>query len=154
RAHALTGDLDGAAIAGSDLTLNDVAAFWRDLLPILAQGRGDWSRLHDRARELRARFSVEELHRLERGLERCVWLLRERARAVEAELPYSSFRFHLMLHDALLDGREAFEAWLADPSGLTARVARSTEADQLWVLALVRYDQMLVHIRGFRWHVG
>jgi hypothetical protein len=148
---------DQAVIAGSDLDASDVERFWSELVPLLAADRGDFSRLHERADELRARFGVEGLARQERVLERLAWLLRLRTERYLAEastpdgLLVSNFRYHMMLHEMIIDGREAYAALLAQPERSRERAARTSDATQLWVLALMRYPQFVIHISSFRW---
>jgi hypothetical protein len=150
-------DPDQAAIAGSDLTPADVAEFWDDVVPMLRDSRGDWSQLHVRAEALVGRYGMLHLARHERLLERFTWLLRlatERYhfadRTPKIELK-SNFRYHLFLHEVVLDGREAFLDLLRHPEKAAERAARSTDPAQLWALALFRYDLMMLHVRAFRW---
>ncbi|HEY6880874.1 MAG TPA: hypothetical protein VI299_22775, partial [Polyangiales bacterium] len=63
----------------------------------------------------------------------------------------SNFRYHMFLHEAVLDGREAFRALLAHPEHAAARAASTSDATQLWALAMFRYDIMMLHLRAFRW---
>lgn len=146
-----------AAIAGSDLVAEDVAQFWSELVPALAAERGDFARLHERADALRARFSVDDLYRLERVFERLAWLLRLRTQRLLAQPTapgpelVSSFRYHMQLHELVLDGPDAYASYLAEPARAAERVARTTDATQLWALALLRYPQFMSHVCSFRW---
>ena len=145
---------DEAAIAGSDLTAADVEQFWSELVPELNTARGDFTQLHERSDALRARFGIEGLFRLERVLERFVWLLRQQTEGLrfgKSELPVmSSFRFHMFLHDCVTDGRAAYAALLADPQRAVERAQRSTDATQMWTVGLMRYDQVMANISTFR----
>jgi Lipase maturation factor len=157
RTYRTTGDLDHAVLQESDLTVRELGTFWDELLPMLSQSRGDWQQVHARARALEARFDVEALYRLERVFERLIWILRERiatdskAAPLAAALPVTNFRYHLMLHQLLLDGRQAFEAVLQQPESFAARVQDSSDETQLWALALLRHEQLMAHVCGFRW---
>jgi hypothetical protein len=145
-----------AVIADSDLCAEDVACFWDELVPILAEDRGNWARVHERVATLKARFGVEQLYRLERVLERLTWLLRQataphRTGAREPELPVmGNFHYHMLMHEIVVDGREAYEAVLAEPALAVERAQRSTHATQLWSYGLLRYDQLMAHVRCFR----
>jgi hypothetical protein len=150
-------DPDDAAIAGSDLTKGDLMEFWDEIVPQLAESRGDWSVLHQRATGLLSRYGMERLAVHERLLERFAWLLRVRTerfhyadQTPKIELK-SNFRYHMFLHEAVLDGRDAYRALVANPTLAAARAATTTDNTQLWALALFRYDLMMLHVRAFRW---
>jgi hypothetical protein len=155
--YEASGDLDAAVLEDSDLTVAEVATFWNELLPMLSQDRAEWDRVHERAAAVEARFSVEALYRLERIFERYVWILHERiagdpvAGAQAAALPMSNFRYHMLLHEVLLDGREALLGALKEPASVVARAASTSDATQLWALALLRYEQLMAHVCSFRW---
>jgi hypothetical protein len=156
-AYASGMPLDEAVIHGSDLTAAEVDEFWNELVPTIARERGDWSSLHARADRLHERYGVEALYRLERVLERYAWVLRERilehpvASAQLHTMHISNFRFHTLLQEILLDGRDALTGMLRDPSGFGARASKTTDATQLWTYALLRYDQLMIHIGSFRY---
>jgi hypothetical protein len=148
--------VEQAAIAGSDLTPDDVERFWRELVPEIARERGDWSQIHVRRAALLARFTIEDLFRLERVLERFVWLLRQRTEGhrfgeTDPSLPVmSNFRYHMFLHDCVSDGREAYAALLADPARAIQRAETSTDATQIWTLTLLRYERLMQTVCAFR----
>jgi hypothetical protein len=156
QAHASGMSADQAVLTGSDLGVADLACFWDDLVPMLAESRGDFTRIHERAAAVSARFEPEQLLRLERVLERYAWLLRQRTEPyrwgrTEPSLPATSnFRYHMLLHEIVVDGREAYAATLADPALAASRAERSSDATQFWTLALLRYDQVMTHIATFR----
>jgi hypothetical protein len=58
---------------------------------------------------------------------------RSRERSELCEQRGVDFRCHMMLHEMIIDGREA------------------SDATQLWVLALMRYPQFVIHntVEGF-----
>ncbi len=156
-AYAGGADADRAVVAGSDLRAQDVEQFWTELVPLLAAERGDFGRLHACADALHARFGVDALYRMERVLERFAWLLRLRTERhfAEASAPgdrlVSNFRYHMMLHEMIIDGRDAYGALLAQPERAIDRAAQGSDATQLWVLALMRYSQFMIHVSSFRW---
>jgi hypothetical protein len=148
--------LDQAVIAHSDLTIAEVERFWSELVPLLNESRGDFTALHARADAVRARFDRQDLIRMERILERYAWLLRKRTEhhrfgQLQPSLPpMSNYRFHMLLHEVVLDGREACDAMLREPADIVERFARSTDATQLWAVAVVRYEQVMAHVTQFR----
>jgi hypothetical protein len=147
---------DEAVLVCSDLTAADLHEFWSEFVPLLAEARGDWQRLEDRAAALRARFSMEDIYRLERVLERYAWILRDATEPhwdvgrAPALPPMSNFHYHMLLHEIVIDGRAGFDAVLAEPGRIVARAAQTTAATQLWVLGVVRYEQIMAHVRCFR----
>ena len=148
--------LDQAVIASSDLTKQELDRFWNELVPLLTEQRGDFSVLHERSDALRKRFDARALIRMERILERYAWLLRKRTEhhrfgQLQPSLPpMSNYRYHMLLQEIVLDGRAAVEALLQDPASIVERFARSTDATQIWGQALLRYEQLMVHIALFR----
>jgi hypothetical protein len=57
----------------------------------------------------------------------------------------------MFLHEMVMDGREAYEAVLREPVLAVERLQRSTDALQVWTVALARHELMLQHICAFRW---
>jgi hypothetical protein len=157
RAHAGGMIADQAVLQESDLTAREVERFWAEFVPMLAQERGDWSRVQERAAEVATRFGIDAVHRMERLLERFAWLLRLRTEPrhlgdVKPKIALSSnFRFHMLLHEIILDGHDAYDAVLADPILAVERAQRTGDATQIWALTLIRYEQMMAHISAFRW---
>lgn len=155
--YAMGNDPDVAAIADSDLTPADVDQFWNEVVPLLAESRGDWSVLHQRATLLLERYGMTKLAVHERLLERFAWLLRVRTeryhyadKTPKIELK-SNFRYQMFLHEVVLDGREAYRSMVDSPDLAAARAKATSDATQLWALALFRYDLMMLHVRAFRW---
>jgi hypothetical protein len=148
---------DAAIIQGSDLTPADVRAFWEQFVPALHVARGDFSQLEQRAAALLAEFGVDGIVRNERILERFAWLLRTRTELYQyadrkPTIPFAStFRFHMFLQEMVSDGRDAYMALLAQPEAAAARAEQSSDALQLWALALLRYDHVMYHVCVFRW---
>ncbi len=146
-----------AVLAESDLTADELTRFWAEFLPAVNEGRGDWTRFHERAEALEQRFGAMPLYRFERLLQRLAWLLRARTEAFfygtkQPKIPLvSNFRFELLMHEIICDGREAYLSMLEAPERAAERAARSSDESQLWALALLRYDMMLYHICAFRW---
>jgi Lipase maturation factor len=148
---------DQAIIQDSDLTADDVRAFWQEFVPAISIARGDFSRLKERADVLQAKLGIDGIVRFERILERFAWLLRTRTERYQyadskPTIPIeSTFRFQMFLHEAVTDGRDAYLALLAQPETAAARAERSSDALQLWALALLRYDLVMYHVCVFRW---
>jgi hypothetical protein len=156
RAHASGVPADQAVLESSDLSATERERLWNQLVPMLAAERGNWAQIHERRALVEQRFDAESLLRLERVLERYVWLLRQRTESfrfgeTEQSLPpMCNFRYHMLMHEIVLDGREAFEAILQDPVRVVERWERSTPETQVWALTLLRYDQVMAHISTFR----
>lgn len=148
--------LDRAVCVRSDLNADDVSRFWDEFVPLVASTRGDLSAADETARAAQARFGKEALLRFERLAERYVFVLRTRLEPhffgkVEPRIPKrSNFRFHLLLHELLLDGRERFEEVLASPSLAVARSAAQTEQTELHFITVVRNETVRFHGRTLR----
>jgi hypothetical protein len=157
RAYLSGVDPDRAILTDSDLTMEDVRAFWEDFLPAANEGRGDFSRHAQKAAELETRFGKIQLARFERVLERFAWLLRvrtERHQFADAEpkLPIASnFRYHMFLQELVMDGRAACHAYLSDVALVVKRLETSSDERQLWALTLLRHRLMVMHMAVFRW---
>jgi len=148
---------DEAVLVESDLTAREVEEFWSTLVPELARERGDWSHIHERAQGLLRRYGIEQLARFERLLERYAWLMRgatEKHHIGGAEPKIalkSTWRYHMFLHETVIDGRDLYLAQLASPETAAARAAATTDQTQLWTLGMLRYDLMMMHVCAFRW---
>jgi hypothetical protein len=149
---------DQAVLAVSDFTPQEVERFWSEFVPALNVSRGDWSRMIERAHAMQAQFGPIAMYRFERLLQRFSWMLRMRTEGhfVRNDKPkielLSNFRYEMLLHEMIADGREAYLAGLARPALAAERAKTTTDQTQLWVLAMVRYEMMMFHIRTFRWH--
>ncbi len=145
-----------AVRAASDLEAEEVERFWQDFLPAVAATRGDLGRLDESARAVRERFGLAALLRFERIAERYAFLLRLRLEphfygGVEPILPKrSNFRFHLLLHELVLDGRAPYEGYLRAPATVAVRAAQQTEASELQFIGVVRNETVRYHGRALR----
>jgi hypothetical protein len=148
---------DQAILTSSDLNAEDVARFWNELVPRINRRRADFSCYVEEATAIDAEFGMETLARLERVLERFTWLLRLRTERHQYldELPKlpidSNFRYHMFLQELVMDGRDAYLAYLEDPAMVVERHKQSSDERQLWTLAVLRHRLMLSHITTFRW---
>ncbi|MDD9945931.1 MAG: lipase maturation factor family protein [Myxococcales bacterium] len=156
-AHARGAPPDEAILAGSDLTPADVDTFWNELIPLFVESKGDWSEVHTRARVVSDRFDVPALYRLERVLERYAWLAREtiathpEAGPATDALGLSNFRQHMLVHTWFLEGHDAVCRLIEQPTLFASRPNQPPDEIQLWVLTMMRYEQMMAHVAGFRW---
>lgn len=145
-----------AVLVESDLTAQDIERFWSEFVPMISQPRADWAHFHERAQTLLRHFGVEGLLRFERVLERFAWLLRDATRPYREDIEggklafISNYRYHMLLHELVTDGRDAYAQTLAAPASVVQRVEQSTDATQLWTLGMLRYDQVMGHVRVFR----
>ena len=148
---------EAVLLEGDDLTAEDVSLFWSEVVPAVAEERGNWAALDARAQVLLERYGMMRLARYERLLERFAWLLRLRterhhfADATPRIDMKSNFRYSMFLQEVVLDGREAYRALLNAPERAAARAEQSNDASQLWALSMFRYDLMMLHVRIFRW---
>jgi hypothetical protein len=146
-----------AILTDSDLMVQDVRAFWDEFVPAVNKDRGDFSLYNERAQELEARFGRLGIARFERVLERFSWLLRlrsERHQFADAlpKLPIvTNFRYHMYLHELVMDGEVAYHAYLDDIHKVVQRLEQSSDERQLWTLGMLRYQMMIGHMGAFRW---
>lgn len=145
-----------AVCRASDLSPSEVARFWDEFVPLVASTRGDFERVDETARELRARFGAEQPLRFERLVERYAYLLRLRLEphfygdAQPKLAKRSNFRFHLLIHECILDGRARFEAMLREPGLAVARAEQQTDASALHLIGVVRNRVIRYHGRALR----
>ncbi|MEY4512951.1 MAG: hypothetical protein RLZZ450_5073 [Pseudomonadota bacterium] len=148
--------LDRAVCLRSELSAAEVATFWSEFIPHVASTRGDLGAADETAREVRARFGKEAVLRFERIAERYVFILRTRLEphffgTLEPRIPKrSNFRFHLLLHELILDGRDRFEQVLASPGLAVARADTQTEQTELHFIAVLRNETVRFHGRTLR----
>jgi lipase maturation factor 1 len=150
-------EIDRAVIAHSDLQPADVERFWNDFLPAATQKGADWPRVHELAKQLIDRYDIGGLYRMERVFERYLWILHEHiaddpaANAAAEALRVTHFRYHMILHTCLLEGRQGLMRLLAEPTRVTELAAAATDATQMWFLTLLRYEPVMAHVCAFRW---
>jgi len=156
-AHARGVEAREAVRLESDLRAQEVERFWAEFVPLVATRRGDFDAVDDVAAELAARFDKEAVLRFERIAERYAYLLRRRLEPhyYGDEQPRiddkrSNFRFHLLLHEIILDGEEAYEATLAEPGRAAARAAAQTDETALHFIGVVRNETIRYHGRALR----
>jgi hypothetical protein len=146
-----------AILCASDLTPAEVQSFWQEFVPHVNAARGNFALHVEHAAELEASYGKLQLARFERILERFAWLLRlrtERHQFADAlpKLPIeSNFRYHMFLHELVMDGEAAYAGYLGDPALVVDRFERSTPELQLWTLAMLRHPLMVQHVATFRW---
>jgi hypothetical protein len=132
----------------SGLTPDDVAAFWEEFVPFVADParRADWLFLPRTVNTLQARFGTGRLRVFERIHQRACHLLEAR---VEPHVygdrhPHVAFDHAFHLHAALgasvLDGEQTYEALLRGRSSLAEVGRPRSEADLLYATALFRWD--------------
>lgn len=146
-----------AVRARSDITAEEVEVFWRDLVPMIAATRGDWSKVDATAAEVQRRFGRAAMLRLERVSERYAYLMRTRLEPhlygnAQPTLPKCApLRLHFLAQEIILDGREAYERMLASPGLCVERAARQTDATALHLTGvlvndLINYAAMTMRI--------
>jgi hypothetical protein len=148
--------LDQAVCLASDLGADEVATFWTEFVPAVARTRGDLAAADETARLVRARFGDQAVLRFERIAERYANMLRSRLEPhffgkLEPRIgKRSNFRFHLLLHELILDGRERFVQVFADPGLAAARGESQTPESSLHFIAVVRNETVRFHGRTLR----
>lgn len=156
RAFASGAPHEQAVCVESDLSPEDVHAFWSAFVPLVASTRGDFEAIDGTAAAVRERFGEANVLRMERLVERYAFVLRLRLEPFfygDAEpkiAKRSNFRFHLLLHECILDGRESFEALLAEPTLAAARAERQSDATALHLIGVVRNETIRYHGRALR----
>lgn len=145
-----------AVRAHSDLQSEEVDRFWEDFVPAVASGRESYGAVDMIASAVEERFGKAQLLRFERLAERYVYLLRLRTEPhfygdAEPKLAKrSNFRFHLLLHEVVLDGREAYEASLLNPALVVERAAHVSDRSLLAFSLVVRNRTLRYHGRALR----
>jgi len=148
--------LERAVCLHSDLRADEVTTFWDEFVPLVASTRGDLAAADETARAVHARFGKQAVLRFERLAERYVFVLRSRLEPyffgkLEPRIAKrSNFRFHLLLHELILDGREQVEQVLLSPAVLAARTAPETEQTALHFITVVRNETVRFHGRTLR----
>ena len=159
RVAAKRSSLDEAVlVGGDDMTAADVERFWSEFVPFVHEQMGQWDTIRERVGTLRARYAPEQLFRFERLLERYAWILSEYVEQHafglrEPALPpkLTTFQRHLLIQQAVLEGREALAAYCADAAPIVERQKSLTKEVALYPLALLRWEAIDFHIRSFRW---
>ncbi len=145
-----------AVRAHSDLRAEEVEAFWNDFVPAVAEGRSDYARIDAIASEVVQRFGKAQVLRFERLAERYVFLLRMRLEPYlygdsEPKLSKrSNFRFHLRMHEIVLDGREAYEGMLREPGRAAERSEHTSDRSLLTFVLVVRNQVLRYQGRALR----
>ncbi len=140
----------------SDLSAEEVAVFWEEFVPLLATDRANYARVNQLSTLARTRFGDESVLRFERIAERYVHLLRNKLEPYffgerEPRIKKSwSFTLHLLAHEIILDGEDAYRELLAHPEQAAARLERTTQASQLRFLGVVRNETLRYHGRTLR----
>jgi hypothetical protein len=139
------------------LDANDVTCFWETFLPALREyDRNDWSKLRDMRHALIARFGLVQLRKLERVLGRLCVLASGKIdplylHRLRPPLRAKNYAYLWMaVQDAIWDGREAFEAMLADPLSLNARLDTMTLERGLFFNGVFRYDALVFESQKLR----
>jgi hypothetical protein len=155
-AHARGEPHESAVRVSCDLTADEVTTFWSEFIPDVAAERTDFSTIDAASERIRTRFGQPAILRFERIAERYAYLLRLRLEpyVYGSETPKiekrSNFRLHLLLHEIILDGREAYTRMLAEPSAAVARAARQTDPSSLYFVGVVRNETIRYHGRALR----
>jgi hypothetical protein len=148
-----------AILAGArGLTERDVARFWSEFIPTVRRyDRKDWSQLRAATTDVRARFDRAELHRFERVLCRLSvfgsgkldpLFLRRGKRPLLRAKNYD--RLWMLMHDAIWQGKAAFESLLADPIAHNPRLELLTLEEGFYLLAVCRFEAFVFEAQKLR----
>jgi hypothetical protein len=140
----------------SDISAEEVARFWREFVPLVSEGRGNYARVDEVAAALRARFDEQSILRMERIAERYVHVLRTKlepylygGKEPRIKMVWS-LTFHFIVQEMLLDGEQAYEALWRHPELASARAEKTTQESQLHFVGVVRNETLRYHGRTLR----
>lgn len=143
-----------AAIVDERVTAADVESFWNTFVPALqTEARRDWTHLPELWRTCAARFDRRQLLAWELVAARLATVLGSRVEPffLGTKTPRIDvatwFHVGLLVHAALLDGREAYDALVQLPERAAARAPALTNEAGLLLLAVFRPELM-------RWHAA
>ena len=142
----------------TDLGVQDVERFWNEFVP-MARGfdRDDWTHIHLAKEQLEQRFGPEQMLKFERVLGRlCVFASVKLDPLVlyrfgKPLLPVKNYgRLWLLMHDVILDGRDAYKAMLDDPLSLAPRAEQLSLERGLYLMTIFRYEAMIFEAQKLR----
>ncbi|MEO8394999.1 MAG: hypothetical protein ABI700_18530, partial [Chloroflexota bacterium] len=155
-AALMAGDLT-ALEAAQDLLPADIDTFWHDFIPAVAQfDSRNWTALPQAVTMLRQRYSPAQWSAFETLFARLSLLLYARLEPhllgeVQPALELESF-FHvgLLTYQAIVCGRETFEATLRDPATALLLAQALTTETGLFYVAIFWLDKLVFQARKFR----
>lgn len=148
-----------ALLSGSkDLDAWDLQRFWDEFLPVLrGYDRKDWSKVREAKLAVEQRFDAATLRKFQRILGRlCVFASGKidplyLGRGSKPLLPAKNYaRLWMAIQDVIWDGREAFDALLAQPLSLRTRLEASTLEHGMFFTAIFRYDALVFEAQKLR----
>eukprot|EP00434_Breviolum_minutum_P016451 symbB.v1.2.014503.t1/scaffold1062.1/size140384/2 len=159
--EALSGaDIDMSNVdmapCGDGISEKEVASFWDEFIVAAQTSRGDWPTLWKRSQVIAERFGREKLVLYERILGRYVFLLRQKvtldliSKIGLANL-MGNWRLHLLFHDVIAEGKQAYVETLKKPESLVARAGQIGEARLLDLVGLLRPDDLLFEDMKYRY---
>jgi len=141
---------------GDGISEKEVASFWDEFIVAAQTSRGDWPTLWKRSQVIAERFGREKLALYERILGRYVFLLRQKvtldliSKIGLANL-MGNWRLHLLFHDVIAEGKQAYVETLKKPESLVARAGQIGEARLLDLVGLLRPDDLLFEDMKYRY---
>ncbi|CAJ1385043.1 unnamed protein product [Effrenium voratum] len=158
-ASAEESNVDALVRGNSMISAEEVESFWRDFITAAKPSHGDWKTIVARGRACAARFSREKLAMYERIMARYVLLLRSRVtRDVINEIGLSclfgNWKLHLLVHDVISEGKDAYLAAWKDPHVLVTRAKQIDEARLLDLIGILRLDDLLFEDLKFHYMIS
>jgi len=149
-------DVD-AAVFCEGIGKDEVAAFWSEFIPSVQRARGDWISLPSRARELAERTAPAKLALYERILARYVLLLLRQVspqlvQQIGIAILFGTWRLHLLLHDVVAEGKDAYLDTLKNPESLLPRAEKIQDPQLLDLLGLLRPADLQFEDCKFHYH--
>ncbi|CAE7867986.1 LMF2, partial [Symbiodinium microadriaticum] len=149
-------DVD-AAVLCEGISKDEVAAFWSEFIPGVQRARGDWASLPSRAREVAERTSPAKLALYERLLARYVLLLLRQVspqlvQKIGIAILFGTWRLHLLLHDVVAEGKDAYVDTLRNPESLLPRAEKIQDPQLLDLLGLLRPADLQFEDCKFHYH--
>ncbi|CAE7353892.1 Lmf1, partial [Symbiodinium sp. CCMP2456] len=149
-------DVD-AAVVCEGIGKDEVAAFWSEFIPSVQRARGDWASLPSRAREVAERTAPAKLALYERLLARYVLLLLRQVspqlvQQIGIAILFGTWRLHLLLHDVVAEGKDAYMDTLKNPESLLPRAEKIQDPQLLDLLGLLRPADLQFEDCKFHYH--
>lgn len=149
-------DVD-AAVLCEGISKDEVAAFWSEFIPSVQRARGDWASLPSRAREVAERTSPAKLALYERLLACYVLLLLRQVspqlvQKIGIAILFGTWRLHLLLHDVVAEGKDAYVDTLKNPESLLPRAEKIQDPQLLDLLGLLRPADLQFEDCKFHYH--
>jgi hypothetical protein len=152
-------------VDGDDITAEDVARFWSELVPSIGRrDRSTWRGIRAVVNELRAAYGAEQMYRFERIAGRYGAVLLERLEPLFAERSLrpllgkakptldakTHYHLGLLTREVMAHGKEAYDAVFASPAKARPYLDSMTLASGGYLLVVFRYEMFVSQSSKFR----